>query len=319
MRTEIYDLEQQHLIATTSIQELDEDYIFAVENILNDTLECPLCGVEHDNSLLSRAGLLADKSSLEYEAVSLGGLLREKYAQLKELDDELKFVRAEVDRISGKYILDEESSEHSNSAMFEQVLHSIAQQHVNHNVAKSKESQELKSKQANDKQKTLKKQQGKLLANVEKEELNELFMGNLTENIKTLAAQGVNLNGVNSPVHYRKLLGGGAAEGTRGTLAYQLAILRQIAHVNHCSLAPFVIDTPNQQEQAEHRYQTVLNVIQENVPSHFQIILCGMENEALNSFKEKAHVILLNGNRLLHRAHYESLRKEYEDKILTSI
>ncbi|WP_340618957.1 hypothetical protein [Xenorhabdus entomophaga] len=159
LRTEIYDLEQQHLIATTSIQELDEDYIFAVENIPNDILECPLCGVEHDNSLLSRAGLLADKSSLEDEAVSLGSSLREKYAQLKELDDELKFVKAEVDRINSKYIFDEESSEQNNSAMFEQALHSIAQKHVNNNVTKSKESQELKSKQANDKQKVLKRQQ----------------------------------------------------------------------------------------------------------------------------------------------------------------
>ena len=294
LRNEIYELEQQHLIAITSAKELDEDYKFAVENVPNDKLECPLCGVEHDNSLLSRAGLLVDKSSLEDEAVSLDVLLKGKYIQLEAVNEQLELVRNEVDRINIKYVIDEQSSGQADSAMFEQALHSIVQNNVNYNVNKSKETQELKSKQANDKQKELKSQQRKLLTKKDKEELNALFIGNLTENIETLSAQGVNLNGVTSPMDYKKLLGGGAAESIRGTLAYQLAILRQIAHVNHCSLAPFVIDTPNQQEQAGHRYKTVLDVIQENVPSDFQVILCGMENDALKSFKEEAHALCVN-------------------------
>ena len=316
LENDIYDLEQQKLIAMTAVRNLDEDYKFAVENVPLDKLECPLCGVEHDNSLLSRAGLLVDKSSLESEVISLAGSLKEKYVQLEDLNNELALVRSEVDRINVKYIIDEYPLGQDDPTGFEQVLHSIAQKNVNNKVNKSKGDQELKSKKANDKQKELKTLQRKLLTKNEKDELNEFFIGNLTENIEKLSAQGVNLNGITSPMDYKKLLGGGAAEGTRGTLAYQLAILRQIAHVNHCSLAPFVIDTPNQQEQAEHRYNTVLEAIQDNVPSGFQVILCGMENEALKSFKEKAHVIQLNGNRLLQRKHYENLRKEYEEKII---
>ncbi|TOG70235.1 hypothetical protein CGI95_25290, partial [Vibrio parahaemolyticus] len=59
LANDIHELEQQHLIASASARELNEDYTFAVENIPSDSLECPLCGIEHDNSLLSRAGLLA--------------------------------------------------------------------------------------------------------------------------------------------------------------------------------------------------------------------------------------------------------------------
>lgn len=317
LKNEIYDLEQQYAIATTSAQELEEDYIFTVENVQGNILECPLCGVEHDNSFLNRAGLLTDKESLEQQSVRLKTSLTQIYSQLGELDEELKFISSEVDRINNKYIQDKDESEDENKNHFNQALNSIAQKNVNNNVIKSKELHQLKCSNAKNEQKKLKKDQKKLLTAQEKKNLDDLFMGNLIENIKKLSAKGVNLNGVKSPNDYKKLLGGGAAEGTRGILAYQLAILRQIEYVNHCALAPVVLDTPNQQEQAEHRYQVVVDVIKENIPSHYQIILCGMENEALDLFKQEAHVINLSNNRLLQPELYESLRKEYEGKILT--
>ncbi|MDP2533181.1 hypothetical protein Q8W16_15455 [Photobacterium damselae subsp. piscicida] len=104
LANEIHDLEQQHLIASTSARELDEDYIFAVENVPSDSLECPLCGVEHDNSLLSRAGLLADKEGLEQQVSSIKIALEDKYRQRTELTEELNFVTSEIERINEKYL-----------------------------------------------------------------------------------------------------------------------------------------------------------------------------------------------------------------------
>ncbi|MGR5330830.1 hypothetical protein [Photobacterium damselae] len=319
LANEIHDLEQQHLIASTSARELDEDYIFAVENVPSDSLECPLCGVEHDNSLLSRAGLLADKEGLEQQVSSIKIALEDKYRQRTELTEELNFVTSEIERINEKYLKEDTPEEESNEQQaFEQALYVISQKKVNSNVVQKKESYLLQSQHAKEKQKDIKKEQRKLVKKKDKDELNELFMGNLVESINALSATGINLNGVNAPMDYKKILGGGAAEGTRGTLAYQLAILRQINHANHCQLAPFVIDTPNQQEQAKHRYEQVMDVVTENIPNGYQVILCAMDNDALSSYKQEAHIIELGGNRLLQREPYVQLRAEYEKVILSN-
>ncbi len=312
IKSEAYDLEKQLSIALSAVNELEEDYAFAVEYLVEDELECPLCGTIHNNSLVSRAGLLVEKSSLENQVDIIKESLEEKKGELLVLDKELSIVRQEVDRINKKYILLDKEDQGS----FEKTWCLIAQKNVSQNIAKEKEAHGLISKQATENQKALKAMQRKLTTKKEKEELDELFIGNLTENIQTLSALGVNLVGVKSPMHYKKLLGGGAAEGTRGVLAYQLAILRQIENAGNCALPPFVIDTPNQQEQAGHRYQRVVDVIKENVPSHFQIILCGMDNEAITSLKEGAHVINLDEKRLLDKVFYKSLRSEYESIVI---
>lgn len=316
LKSETYDLEQQLSIALVSADELEKDYTFAVESVQEDKLECPLCGTMHDNSLVNRAGLLADKSGLESEADIIKELLVEKQAEQLELHADLELVKNEVSRINKKYILLEREEKGTNEP-FEMVLHSIAQKNISHTVTRTKEFHELQSKQASDEKKSLKAKQRKLITKEEKEELNRFFMGNLVENIEVLSALGVNLSDAKAPMDYKKLLGGGAAEGTRGVLAYQLSILKQIKYAGHCALAPFVIDTPNQQEQAERRYQKVIDVIKESVPNHMQIILCGMENEMLESFEKDAHVITLDGNRLLERASYDTLRDEYEKVVLS--
>ncbi|MCD9526065.1 hypothetical protein [Photobacterium carnosum] len=317
LANEIHDLEQQHIIASISAKELNEDYTFAVENVPSDSLECPLCGVVHDNSLLSRAGLLADKESLERQADSIEVALQKKYLQQAELEGELNFVASEIDRINEKYLTEDTpedtSIEHS---VFDQALHLVSQRTICNSVVQKKESYQLQSQQAKEKQSKIKKEQGKLVKKKDKDELNELFIGNLVESINALSATGVNLNGVKSPMNYKKILGGGAAEGTRGTLAYQLAILRQIEHANNCQVAPFVIDTPNQQEQAEHRYKAVLDFIKANIPNSYQVILCAMDNEVLSTYKQDAHIIELSNNRLLQSELYPQLHAEYNQVIL---
>ena len=88
------------------------------------------------------------------------------------------------------------------------------------------------SKNIQDKQAELKKEQKNLLAKEEREELGSMFLGLLTEFLAKLNAKGVNLNKVKHPSDYNKIFGsGGAAECTRAALAYQMAVFRQIYSV----------------------------------------------------------------------------------------
>ncbi|WP_148244132.1 hypothetical protein [Enterobacter asburiae] len=293
----IYDLESQYALAITSANELEEDYKFAVESIPTDNLECPLCGTLHDNSLPNRALLLSEKDSLLNEANSIASKIAELNSSLNSLNDDAQFITNEIERINKKYITDDDAVEKD---LIAQVIDTISTENVSKNIKIKIDNEDLNISKANSSIKELKKDQKKLLSTKEKEELNSSFMSKLLANIEALGSTGINLSKVKSPTDYKQLLGGGAAEAARGLLAYQLSILQQIHGAKSCVVPPFVIDTPNQQEQAGYRYETVIKELMRSVPQDYQIILCAMENDALNEFKHDANVIELNSNRLLN-------------------
>jgi len=305
----IYDLESQYTLAITSANELEEDYKFAVESIPTDNLECPLCGTLHDNSLPNRALLLSEKDSLLNEANSIASKIAELNSSLNSLNDDVQFITNEIDRINKKYITDDDVVEKD---LIAQVIDTISTENVSKNIQIKINNEDLNINKANTSIKELKKDQKKLLSTKEREELNSSFMSKLLANIEALGSTGINLSKVKTPTDYKQLLGGGAAEAARGLLAYQLSILQQINGAKSCVVPPFVIDTPNQQEQAGYRYETVIKELMRSVPQDYQIILCAMENDALNEFKHDANVIELNSNRLLTASQYNSLRSEYK-------
>lgn len=317
INSEIYDLEKQYRIALNSVRELEKDYAFAVEYLPEDVLECPMCGTQHDNSLLSRAGILTDKSIVEEEASLIRNSLNLKRVALKNLQDELQEVRLEINRINEKYVTSLPEIANLNQGM-QNAIHSIALKNVSHNVSEIIVSHESKSKRAEKIQKEIRSDQNKLLSKKEKDELNTYFFKNLEKNIETLSATGINLHGVKTPMDFKKLLGGGAAEATRGVLAYQLAILKQIEFANSCAIAPFVIDTPNQHEQASANYLKIINLLKSNLSSQYQVILCGMDHIALDEFKKDCNIIKLDKDKLLKSSQYEILKAEY-NRILEAV
>ncbi|HHQ6615186.1 TPA: hypothetical protein ACSTL0_001555 [Serratia fonticola] len=306
----IYDLERQYDLATSSANELEEDYKFAVESIPTDNLECPLCGTLHDNSLPNRALLLSEKDSLLDEANLITSKIAELKSSLAEINEDVQFATNEIERINKKYITDDNASEKD---LIAQVIDTLSTENVSRNIQVKIDNEDLKISKANSSITELKKDQRKLLSTKDKEELNSAFMSKLLGNIEALGSTGISLNKVKSPTDYKQLLGGGAAEAARGLLAYQLSVLQQIHGSKTCIVPPFVIDTPNQQEQAGHRYETIIKELMRSVPQDYQIILCAMENDALNEFKHDANVIELNSKRLLNSSQYDSLRAEYKD------
>jgi len=302
----IYDLERQYDLAKASASELEEDYKFAVESIPNDILECPLCGTLHDNSLRNRALLLSEKDALVSEASLIALKINENKELLAQINKEAQSITQQIEKINNKYIPNEADGE-----ILTQVINMISKENVSKNIHNKIDIENVKVAKADSSIRTLKSDQRKLLSKEEKEDLNVSFMLKLSENIHSLGSSGISLSKVSSPADYTKLIGGGAAEAARALLAYQLSVIQQIHSLKTCIVPPFVVDTPNQQEQAEHRYETLIQELMKSVPSDYQVILCAMENDALTKFKEEANVINLDSNRLLHPSKYESLRAEY--------
>ena len=136
-------------------------------------------------------------------------------------------------------------------------------------------------------------------------------MGLLEEFLLKLNAKEINLNKIKHPTDYNKLFrSGGAAEGTRAALAYQIAIYRMIVSSANETPSSIVIDTPNQQDQANINYQSIIRLIMEDIPSNSQVILCAMENTDIEPYLSSAKVIELDKNKLLNKEMYEKLDGE---------
>jgi hypothetical protein len=167
----------------------------------------------------------------------------------------------------------------------------------------------------------LRAEQKKLLTKEDRDELDASFKDSLATYVDELKAQGVNLSPVESPLDYKKLYGsGGAAESTRGILAYYMSVILQTYRAGNEAFSPVVIDTPNQQEQADFNYEKILKFLVDTVPSDAQLILCAMNRSEIQSYKNAAHVIELDENKILKESKYGDCRAllNFDGSILSS-
>ncbi|WP_426810448.1 hypothetical protein ABOC32_06360 [Pseudomonas sp. WOUb67] len=299
-------------IAKKAIASLEDDYKFSVENIAGDVLNCPICGTEHDNSLLNRSSILADKDSAAELAASLA-------ASLSKITESIDRNKIKLNATKSK-IFDIESLAESHFPSVDDIadddptsfIESLASLAVQRKVVQTRDKKNITIKNVERENRAFKKQQKELLSKDEKEAMNAEFMFKLRKYISRLKADGVNLSNVRSPIDYKKLYGsGGAAESVRGLLAYYLATLQQIYKYKNVA-APFIIDTPNQHEQVNQSYTEILELLKTEISQQSQVILCAMDREDLSNFKEDAKVITLTDKKLLsasgYVAHRESLR-----------
>lgn len=103
LSNEKYTLQAQLKIAKEVAQEIEKDYLFAVEKIDSDSLECPTCGTIHDNSLLSRASILSDKMAAEDQISIIEKGIRKIDKEIEGIKPEQKEVEEEINKIRKKY------------------------------------------------------------------------------------------------------------------------------------------------------------------------------------------------------------------------
>ena len=127
-----------------------------------------------------------------------------------------------------------------------------------------------------------------------------------------LGAFGVNSSAIKSPENHRKVAkSGGAAEGSRAMLAYYLSVYNLIYLYGEELLSPFVIDTPNQHEQAAKHYESIVALIRDYTPKNSQIFLCGMDSEKLDPLKQEGLVFNLEKEHsLLDKDQYKEIRRD---------
>ena len=299
----------QLVFAESAIKQLGFDYEFAIENVNGDSIECPICGTEHDNSLLNRSGILADKAKLEVQSEALKKELNKFLDDLRTKENELANTRTQIGVLERRYLKPIKTNVPESS-----LLVKLATRTVKESVSKALEVQTLESKKQSDIQNGLKKDQKKLLPKKSKELLDSDFSAFLSSYVSKLKANRVNLSRVNKPTDYTKVYNtGGAAHSSRAILAYYLATYSQCVKHGTSTVAPLIIDTPNQHEQSDINYESIVSVLTSDVLGGGQVILCAMENNALNPYKAKAKVITLDSEQLFRKSDYAKLTERFNE------
>lgn len=306
---ELTHLNHQKEITKKIILELDSDYRFTVENIPDDEIECPLCGTMHENSIVNRASILVDKSQAEIQLFEIGKALDKFENKISANNNKLNEVKNRIDEINSKYIIEDRNE---NKIDFNQIIESIAGNGIKQNVEKTKIEKVNQVHEIENEIKTLKREQKELITKEIIEDRNDTFISLFTDYLSELAYDSINLSEINSPLDYNKVIReGGAAEGTRGILAYYLSVYKMVEKYQNEVLAPLVIDTPNQQEQSGKNYEKIVKLLL-NKFGNGQVIISAMENDYLKPLKLKSKVITLNSERILIKKDYEKIKKELD-------
>ena len=303
-------LEHQKTIAEHLIKELESDYVFSVENVQNDDIECPLCGTIHENSIVNRSSILADKQQAINQLDSINTQLQNLAKKAEKTQKEYKQIKEKINYINEKYKLEDNNQLIS----LNEIIEKFAYKSINDNIINTKKEKLLKIDNYKNDQKDIKKEQNTLLTKEDKQKLDDDFLELLHSNIKLLDAEGINLSSIKTPLDYNKIVKeGGAAEGTRGIFSYYLSIFSMINIYGSEINAPLVIDTPNQQEQSDKNYENIVNLITQRIPDTEQIIICAMENDKLEEYKKEANVIKLDKDKLLQSSKYDEIKQIFDE------
>lgn len=303
----LLDLKAQKSYSLKLAKELESDFIFATENFTSDTIECPLCGTNHRNTIIEKSKLVKDQDDLTQFISELDNDIISVNKNYNLLKEDLFRISHELESFHKEILLDSENL----------LNHASAERSMNLVESKANEMIDSKNRLINNLDTNIrKKEDEKKLVNHEfsKNEIKLEFQSLFKEFNDFLATDYSDDFIASSDVFdYTKFdTNGGAADSTRSIFLYHSVLIKMIQKFSNENIAPFIIDTPNQQEQAKSNYEKIISALFEKFPKNTQIILCAMENDALDKFKSKSHVITLSKHKsLLEKEKYLEISSHF--------
>jgi len=305
LRAEKAHVESQIVIAKQSFEDVVADYEFAES--LGEDIECPTCGVAHDNSIVNRFSLFQDRNQAEE-------IIKRFQSDLVLIEDDIlakdsafKSVREKIDQLDEKYSSDLDSNRSLSS-----VLDSISSKSVKMKVEANR-SLRIESLHTLSKDEKLLVKERTSASKDSRKLVKDAFQEYFPLYLSKLKAFGVNTSSIKSPESHGKVAeSGGAAESTRAMLAYYISVYNLIYKYGSHVLSPLVIDTPNQHEQATKHYDSIVSLLIDELPQHSQLFVCGMDSQKLERLKAKAKTIYLDvEHSLLNSEEFEKIDSEY--------
>lgn len=305
IKENLIDLKNQENYINQNISELQKDYYFAVENF-DDTIECPLCGVKHNNSLENRADILLDADKLTKLLNDVIIEIQDKQAVLTKIDESIRQIDSELFEYERKIDL---LNNFDNTVNFysNKIIEEKSQKFISSQIeAIGKNTIEITK---------LEEEVEKLDKTIDKKSIDKYFKEiiSLYSNKLNIPIPSTSIPNFKQYAKYEK--NGGAADCARSLLMYYLALYAVINKFSDEVIPPLLIDTPNQQEQSIENYQKILDSLVKDLPRNTQLFLGAMEHPLLENFKNfcSKTIELHDSHKLVSNSNYELYFNEMEN------
>lgn len=273
-------------IILISLGELNQDYIYSVENIEKTSIYCPTCGVEHQNNLLNRFSIINDIDKLK---LNLDSLKEEKLIIERKISNLLKDSHYITNELNSNFH-ENNTKEYLNNYLINEALKPSVEEKVNYFESSIKSNKKtirsLDRKNKIIKESNLNKVEDELIAY-----FNQLC--------SMLDIKILQKNSLNEIINYH----GGGANQIKAMLAKRLTILSAISIHSEISTPPFIVDSLRQQDVDDNNYEKMLQTLIHETPEPVQLILAAVKNDFTDAIKHDFEEIILE-NTLLNKEDY---------------
>lgn len=296
----LIDLKTQRSYSLKLAKELENDFFYATENISTDSVECPMCGTEHRNSILEKSKLVKEKDDLLQFLSQIDQEINLTQKQIDFYKQQLLNTGNNLATLHEKIIFDKTYL--INSATTHQTI-DLIENKANQSISVKNElisKLELEIAKTNGEKKQINNQFSKEQINLK---FRDIFK-DLNIFLNTDYSDDFIIKS-NIQSYNQFDTNGGAADSTRSIFLFHSILIKLIENFSNEIIAPFIIDTPNQQEQAKENYEKIISTLFDKFSEDMQIFLCAMDNPALESFKKEANIINLTDRKsILQKNNY---------------
>lgn len=269
-------------IIMVAIGELENDYIFSVENLKDTTIYCPTCGVEHLNNLVNRFSIISDSDKLK--------------EQLKNLKDEKQNILNKLIKIS--YEIENTYNTFQTSIEKNPISEILNQKILNKTLTPTIENRILNFEsdiKNNKKQITSLNKTNKNIQKNNLEKIEDKLVIYFNKICKKLEVKMLPKNNLNDILEFHS----GGANQIKVMLAKRLTILKAINTHAELSTPPFVVDSLRQQDLDDLNYEIMLKLLIKECPDDCQLILAAVQNSFTEAIKDDFEEITIDNSLLL--------------------
>lgn len=297
-RTEEIRLNAQIEIVTHTRDELNADYAFVQSNLEN-SVDCPTCGAEYENSFAERFSIAQDTET----CTDLLASLREDLVRVRK---EIALIQTELQEASSKQRkIDQVLAKKRGKLKIKDVVEIEGKKSLLKHLNNEANEIKIRLGEFEQEQNGLRESADKFDDPERRKSIIKDYGDRFERNARKLHVTGLSehvFKNVNASIDES------GSDLPRAVLAYYFAVSSLVVEGDGNLNFPLVIDAPNQQEQDHGNLSNILKFIVENRPNRSQLIL-GLVDDADVKFPGK-RVEFKTKYAVLDASNYPELSKE---------
>lgn len=269
LNNEKISIEQQITALELSLKELDADYNYATNKILDDHIECPTCGTDFENSFIHRFSIAEDVSICQDMLIALKEQLVSVNGEILKAENDFLQNKSHTDKIE-KFL-----NEKKGVVQFKDIIKSESQKEIKQVFKNGINSYNEKIDKLCIEEERFKDERKKYTDKLRSKRIKEYYNTMIESSLFKLNLYNKTLEDYKDlPT---KIKDSSGSDKPRALMAYYYSVLKTIHEFSTSAFFPIVIDSPNQQDQDDANKVGIIKFALNEKPVDFQLILGSVE------------------------------------------